>query len=137
MLIARVPSLPGCHTYTHDWDELPARLREAGELCLADDEDAPSGTCEGDQQLVGAFQLEVASWGGCGSSSAREMVRLLERLGFLGVRQRGAHKRLIHPDGRRTTVPDHGGDSPRGRSGPPWRMWGGSVQEYDGLAAKL
>lgn len=67
MLIARVPSLPGCHTYTHDWDELPARLREAGELCLADDEDAPSGTCEGDQQLVGAFQLEVASWGGWGS----------------------------------------------------------------------
>ncbi|MDI9583125.1 MAG: type II toxin-antitoxin system HicA family toxin [Acidobacteriota bacterium] len=53
------------------------------------------------------------------------MVRLLERLGFVVARQRGAHKRLIHPDGRRTTVPDHGGDSPRGRSGPPWRMWGG------------
>lgn len=60
VLIARVPSLPGCHRYAHDSDEFPARLREVVELCLADDEDAPSRACEGDQELVGAVQLGLA-----------------------------------------------------------------------------
>lgn len=69
--------------------------------------------------------------------SACEMVRLLERLGFVVARQRGAHKRLIHPDGRRTTVPDHGGDLPPGTIRATLADVGGSVQEYDGLAAKL
>jgi len=39
----------------------------------------------------------------------REVVAILERLGFVEVRQRGAHKQFRHPDGRGTTVPFHKG----------------------------
>ena len=39
----------------------------------------------------------------------REVVARLETLGFLEVRQRGAHKQFRHPDGRATTVPFHKG----------------------------
>jgi predicted RNA binding protein YcfA (HicA-like mRNA interferase family) len=38
-----------------------------------------------------------------------EVVALLERLGFVQVRQRGAHKQFRHADGRGTTVPFHKG----------------------------
>jgi predicted RNA binding protein YcfA (HicA-like mRNA interferase family) len=41
---------------------------------------------------------------------AREVVRILERLGFVEVRQRGSHKQFRHADGRSTTVPFHGRD---------------------------
>jgi predicted RNA binding protein YcfA (HicA-like mRNA interferase family) len=37
----------------------------------------------------------------------REVVGLLERLGFVEVRQRGSHRQYRHPDGRATTVPFH------------------------------
>jgi len=39
----------------------------------------------------------------------REVVALLTRHGFSCVRQRGSHMQFRHPDGRFTTVPDHGG----------------------------
>lgn len=39
----------------------------------------------------------------------REVVSLLEALGFIEVRQRGSHKQYRHPDGRGTTVPFHQG----------------------------
>jgi predicted RNA binding protein YcfA (HicA-like mRNA interferase family) len=39
----------------------------------------------------------------------REVVALLEDLGFVEVRQRGSHKQLRHADGRGTTVPVHAG----------------------------
>ena len=39
----------------------------------------------------------------------REVIRLLEKLGFSQVRQRGSHRQFKHPDGRMTTVPDHKG----------------------------
>jgi predicted RNA binding protein YcfA (HicA-like mRNA interferase family) len=39
----------------------------------------------------------------------REVIRALERLGFVEVRQRGAHRQFRHPDGRGTTVPFHSG----------------------------
>lgn len=39
----------------------------------------------------------------------REVVRALEQLGFVEVRQRGSHKQFRHPDGRGTTVPFHAG----------------------------
>lgn len=38
----------------------------------------------------------------------REVIALLERLGFVEVRQRGSHKQFRHVDGRSTTVPVHG-----------------------------
>lgn len=39
----------------------------------------------------------------------REIVALLESLGFREARQRGSHKQFRHPDGRCTTVPFHPG----------------------------
>ncbi len=39
----------------------------------------------------------------------REVVALLQRLGFREVRQSGSHKQFRDPDGRGTTVPFHGG----------------------------
>ncbi|HPC58467.1 MAG TPA: type II toxin-antitoxin system HicA family toxin [Kiritimatiellia bacterium] len=39
----------------------------------------------------------------------REAIRILERLGFVQIRQRGSHRQFRHADGRQTTVPDHGG----------------------------
>jgi predicted RNA binding protein YcfA (HicA-like mRNA interferase family) len=38
-----------------------------------------------------------------------EVVSILERLGFMEVRQKGSHKPFRHPDGRGTTVPFHSG----------------------------
>jgi len=39
----------------------------------------------------------------------REVIAILEKLGFVEVRQRGSHKQYRHPDGRNTTVPVHQG----------------------------
>ena len=39
----------------------------------------------------------------------REVIAILEGLGFAEVRQRGSHKQFRHADGRGTTVPDHRG----------------------------
>ena len=41
--------------------------------------------------------------------SARTMDRVLKRLGFARVRQRGSHVFYRHRDGRTTTVPHHKG----------------------------
>lgn len=40
--------------------------------------------------------------------SARELIRILEKLGFCCVRQEGGHAFFRHPDGRTTVVPVHG-----------------------------
>ncbi len=39
----------------------------------------------------------------------REVVAILEKLGFQQVRERGSHRQFRHPDGRSTTVPFHKG----------------------------
>ena len=41
--------------------------------------------------------------------AAKQVIAILENLGFEEVRHRGSHKQLRHPDGRGTTVPVHGG----------------------------
>ena len=41
--------------------------------------------------------------------SSRGFIAILGKLGFEEVRQRGSHKQFRHADGRRTTVPVHGG----------------------------
>ena len=45
----------------------------------------------------------------------QEVVRILEKLEFVQVRQKGSHKQFRHKDGRATTVPFHKGrdNSPR------------------------
>jgi predicted RNA binding protein YcfA (HicA-like mRNA interferase family) len=40
----------------------------------------------------------------------KEIVRVLQRLGFTVDRVRGSHAFLKHPDGRATTVPVHSGE---------------------------
>ncbi len=40
---------------------------------------------------------------------SREVIAILAKMGFEEVRQRGSHKQFRHQDGRRTTVPVHGG----------------------------
>ena len=44
------------------------------------------------------------------SLTGGEVIRALERAGFVVARQRGSHVRLTHSDGRRTVVPVHQGD---------------------------
>lgn len=39
----------------------------------------------------------------------QEVVRILEKLGFVEMRQKGSHKQFRHKDGRATTVPFHKG----------------------------
>lgn len=38
-----------------------------------------------------------------------ELIRFLEKQGFVTQRQQGSHVRLAHPDGRKATVPVHAG----------------------------
>ncbi|HJX05912.1 MAG TPA: type II toxin-antitoxin system HicA family toxin [Candidatus Nanoarchaeia archaeon] len=42
--------------------------------------------------------------------SAQELIRILRKMGFEEIRQRGSHKYLRHPDGRATVVPVHSGN---------------------------
>ena len=39
-----------------------------------------------------------------------DMARILARLGFAKVRQKGSHAYFLHPDGRATVVPMHSGE---------------------------
>lgn len=41
--------------------------------------------------------------------SPRDVARILAKMGFVEVRQRGSHKQYRHVDGRGTTVPFHAG----------------------------
>ncbi len=43
--------------------------------------------------------------------SAKELIRILEKIGFKAIRQRGSHVSLRHDDGRTTTVPNHPGEN--------------------------
>lgn len=40
----------------------------------------------------------------------KDLIAILEKLGFEKVHQKGSHVRLRHADGRRTTVPLHAGE---------------------------
>ncbi|MGB4268470.1 MAG: type II toxin-antitoxin system HicA family toxin [Spirochaetota bacterium] len=40
---------------------------------------------------------------------SKEVVAILENLGFSEIRQKGSHKQFKHPDGRLTAVPFHQG----------------------------
>jgi len=44
----------------------------------------------------------------------KDVVKKLKKLGFEAKRQTGSHVRLIHPDGRTTTVAMHNRDLPKG-----------------------
>ena len=40
---------------------------------------------------------------------ARKVVKVLESLGFVQMRQKGSHLFMQHPDGRTTVIPIHSG----------------------------
>jgi predicted RNA binding protein YcfA (HicA-like mRNA interferase family) len=44
------------------------------------------------------------------SVKAKELIKILEKLGFEGVRTTGSHHRFVHGDGRKTSVPVHGSE---------------------------
>ena len=43
--------------------------------------------------------------------TGKEVVRALERAGFVVVRIKGSHHFMRHPDGRTTVVPVHAGET--------------------------
>lgn len=43
------------------------------------------------------------------SLKTREVIKILHKLGFRMVRQKGSHAFFAHPDGRTTVVPTHQG----------------------------
>jgi len=45
---------------------------------------------------------------GISTISFRVLIQKVKRFGFVPVRQKGSHIRFAHPDGRKTTIPDHG-----------------------------
>ena len=40
--------------------------------------------------------------------SFRVLISIVKKFGFEPIRQKGSHIRFRHPDGRKTTIPDHG-----------------------------
>lgn len=42
--------------------------------------------------------------------TARQLIRVLTKLGFEQTRQKGSHRFFRHEDGRTTVVPDHPGE---------------------------
>jgi predicted RNA binding protein YcfA (HicA-like mRNA interferase family) len=43
--------------------------------------------------------------------TGRQMVKALQRAGFMVMRSKGSHHFLRHPDGRTTVVPIHAGET--------------------------
>jgi len=67
------------------------------------------------------------------SLKAREVMRALQRAGFVHVRSKGSHRVFEHPDdkARRTIVADHGGkDVPRGTLRKIIDQAGFTVEEF-------
>ena len=66
--------------------------------------------------------------------TATELERLLFRLGFVKVRQKGSHAFYRHEDGRTTTIPHHSGeDLPRPLLRAILREIRLSVDEYNAI----
>lgn len=42
--------------------------------------------------------------------NAKEVAKILQKLGFELKRQEGSHMFFEHPDGRTTVIPNHGGE---------------------------
>ena len=40
-------------------------------------------------------------------SKNRKLIKILKKAGFIKYHQAGSHLQLKHPDGRRTTIPNH------------------------------
>lgn len=68
------------------------------------------------------------------SVSARQVVAVLKRVGFVERRQRGSHLRMFNPKTRRqTVVPMHAGDLKRGTVHGILMQAGLSAEEFRAL----
>jgi predicted RNA binding protein YcfA (HicA-like mRNA interferase family) len=66
--------------------------------------------------------------------NALSLERILNKLGFNKIRQRGSHAFYRHPDGRTTTIPFHiGNDLPRPLLREILREINLSIDEYNKL----
>jgi predicted RNA binding protein YcfA (HicA-like mRNA interferase family) len=45
--------------------------------------------------------------------SSKKLIKIITKLGFIKIRQRGSHARFSHADGRKITVPIHDGENIR------------------------
>lgn len=43
--------------------------------------------------------------------NSSRLIKILSKLGFVNIRQKGSHARLEHPDGRKTSIPVHSGEN--------------------------
>ena len=48
------------------------------------------------------------------SLKPKQIIKILKKQGFVLSRQTGSHARLVHPDGRATTVAIHNNELPKG-----------------------
>lgn len=64
--------------------------------------------------------------------TARDVIRALERAGFVAVRMSGSHCRLVHTGdvGRKITIPVHSGDLKRGTLRAIVAQAGLTVEEF-------
>jgi predicted RNA binding protein YcfA (HicA-like mRNA interferase family) len=69
--------------------------------------------------------------------SSKVMVKILENLGFIEIRQKGSHKSFKHKDGRTTVVPFHGEDLGRGLIRKILNDIDISIDEYEQLRNEL
>ena len=66
--------------------------------------------------------------------SAADLEKLIIKLGFVRIRQKGSHVFYRHADGRTTTIPFHlGKDLPRPLLREILRELNISIDEYNGL----
>ena len=102
--VGHVPGFPGAHSQGKTIEELRDHLAEVIAMLLEDGEPDTHSEFVGTQNRQGGLTVPRPP-----VLKPREVVRLLTRLGFVEVRQRGSHRQFRHPDGRATTLPDHAG----------------------------
>lgn len=59
-----------------------------------------------------------------------DTLKKLEKAGFKVTRQTGSHARLVHPDGRATTVALHNRDMPKGTLRAILRQCEMTIEEF-------
>jgi predicted RNA binding protein YcfA (HicA-like mRNA interferase family)/predicted RNase H-like HicB family nuclease len=104
LYIGYIPGFPGAHSQAETLDELQVNLREVIEMLLEDENLVFETEFVGTQQIMLAWVMSNIP-----VLKPQEVVRILENLDFIEVRQRGSHKQFRHEDGRGTTVPFHKG----------------------------
>ena len=65
------------------------------------------------------------------------MVKILDRIGFKEIRQKGSHKVFKHQDGRTTIIPFHDEDLGRGLIRKILRDIEMSVEEYENIRKNI